>query len=64
MARDPAARYPTAREIAEDLRKFQTGQLVGAHRYSMRHLLRRCRRKSPHQSFCAHDGPLGEYESR
>ena len=34
MARDPGARYPTARELAEDLRRFQTGQLVGAHRYS------------------------------
>ncbi len=41
MARDPAARYPTARELAEDLRRFQTGQLVGAHRYSLRQLLRR-----------------------
>jgi tetratricopeptide (TPR) repeat protein len=45
MARDPSARYPTAREIAEDLRKFQTGQLVGAHRYSMRQLLRRWARR-------------------
>jgi hypothetical protein len=34
MAREPAARYPTARELAEDLRRFQAGQLVGAHRYS------------------------------
>jgi tetratricopeptide (TPR) repeat protein len=34
MARDPEARYPTARELAEDLRRFQAGQLVGAHRYS------------------------------
>jgi tetratricopeptide (TPR) repeat protein len=41
MARDPAARYPTARALAEDLRRFQTGQLVGAHRYSLRQLLRR-----------------------
>jgi len=35
MATDPAARYPTARELAEDLRRFQTGQLVGARRYSI-----------------------------
>jgi tetratricopeptide (TPR) repeat protein len=39
MARAPADRYPTARELAEDLRRFQTGQLVGAHRYSRRQLL-------------------------
>jgi len=34
MARDPAQRYPTALELAEDLRRFQRGQLVGAHRYT------------------------------
>jgi len=41
MARDPAKRYRTARELAEDLHRFQTGQLVGAHRYSPRQLLLR-----------------------
>ncbi|HEY3801030.1 MAG TPA: serine/threonine-protein kinase [Kofleriaceae bacterium] len=41
MAREPAARYRTARELADDLRRFQTGQLVGAHRYSTGQLLRR-----------------------
>ena len=41
MARDRDARYPTALALAEDLRRFQTGQLVGAHRYSLRQLLRR-----------------------
>jgi tetratricopeptide (TPR) repeat protein len=45
MARDPAARYPTARELAEDLRRFQTGQLVGAHRYSPGQLLARWLRR-------------------
>ena len=45
MARDPAARYPTARELAADLRRFQTGQLVGAHRYSPRELVARWLRK-------------------
>ena len=45
MARDPSARYPSARELAEDLRRFQTGQLVGAHRYSLGQLLRRWMRK-------------------
>ncbi len=39
MAREPADRYPTAKELADDLRRFQTGQLVGAHRYSRRQLL-------------------------
>ncbi|WP_225413592.1 WD40 repeat domain-containing serine/threonine-protein kinase [Stigmatella hybrida] len=36
MAREPAQRYATARELAEDLRRFQTGQIVGAHVYSLR----------------------------
>lgn len=45
MARDPAARYPTARALAEDLRRYQTGQLVGAHRYSLGQLLRRWLRR-------------------
>jgi hypothetical protein len=30
MARDPSRRYPTAKELADDLRRFQTGQLVAA----------------------------------
>jgi tetratricopeptide (TPR) repeat protein len=34
MARDASERYPNAKELAEDLEKFQTGQLVGAHHYS------------------------------
>jgi serine/threonine protein kinase/predicted negative regulator of RcsB-dependent stress response len=41
MARDPSARYPTAGAFAEDLRRYQTGQLVGAHRYSLPDLLKR-----------------------
>ncbi len=41
MARNPAGRYATARELAEDLRRFQTGQIVGAHQYSWMELLRR-----------------------
>ncbi len=45
MAHEPAGRYPTARELAEELRRFQTGQLVGAHRYSVwERLLRFVRR--------------------
>ena len=37
MARDPRDRYPTRRASSrEDLKRFQTGQLVGAHRYYAR----------------------------
>jgi tetratricopeptide (TPR) repeat protein len=45
MARAPAHRYPSARELAEDLRRFEAGQLVGAHRYSAGQLLRRWLRR-------------------
>src|SRR5262249_46660680 len=41
MARDRDARYPTAREMADDLLRFQTGQLVSARHYSPAALLRR-----------------------
>lgn len=47
MARSPAQRYPTAKTLAEDLRRFQTGQLVAAHDYTpqqrLRHVARRYR---------------------
>lgn len=46
MARVPEDRYPSARELAEDLRRFQAGQLVGAHRYTTRQLLRRWMRRN------------------
>jgi eukaryotic-like serine/threonine-protein kinase len=35
MARDPAQRYPSAADVADDLRRFLNGQLVRAHRYSI-----------------------------
>jgi eukaryotic-like serine/threonine-protein kinase len=34
MAANPAARYSSAKELAADLRRFQTGSLVAARRYS------------------------------
>ncbi|MCX5742758.1 MAG: serine/threonine-protein kinase, partial [Proteobacteria bacterium] len=34
MARAPADRYPTAGALAQDLKRFETGQLVAAHRYT------------------------------
>jgi WD40 repeat protein len=51
MALEPAGRYPTAKELAEDLRRFEAGQLVGAHRYTSGDLLRRFARR--------HRVPLG-----
>ena len=48
MAREVSQRYPTASELAEDLRRFQTGQLVLSHRYSARELLLRWAR--PHRA--------------
>ena len=41
MASSPSSRYPTADELAADLRRFQTGQLVAAHHYSAAALVRR-----------------------
>ncbi len=41
MARDAAQRYPAAGELAEDLRRFVTGQLVRAHDYSTARLAAR-----------------------
>src|SRR5262245_56845675 len=45
MARAPERRYPTAVALAEDLRRYQTGRLVSAHRYSRRALARRWLRR-------------------
>lgn len=45
MARELSARYPTARAFSDDLRRFQTGQIVGAHRYSAWELLLRVLRR-------------------
>jgi tetratricopeptide (TPR) repeat protein/tRNA A-37 threonylcarbamoyl transferase component Bud32 len=45
MSYERERRYRDARELAEDLRRFQTGQLVGTHRYSLRELAWRWVRK-------------------
>jgi eukaryotic-like serine/threonine-protein kinase len=45
MALQPSDRYPTAAELADDLRRFQTGRLVTARRYSPIARLRRWLRK-------------------
>jgi hypothetical protein len=47
MERAIERRYPSAREMADDLRRFQTGQLVGAHRYSPLVLARRWLARHP-----------------
>jgi WD40 repeat protein len=39
MARQPADRYPSAKELATDLERFQAGRLVSARRYSRGTLL-------------------------
>ena len=46
MSLDPAARFASAREMAEELRRFQSGQLVSAHRYSTGELVKRWLRKN------------------
>lgn len=40
MARDPADRFQSARELADDLQRFQTGQLTHTHLYTSGELLR------------------------
>ena len=45
MRPEPAERYPTAKEMADDLRRYSTGQLVSAHVYSAGALARRWLRR-------------------
>ena len=46
MARNPDLRYPSGRELAADLKRFQTGQLVTAQRYGRWALSRRWIRRN------------------
>jgi len=46
MAHDPAKRYRTARELSDDLHKFQTGKLVGAKTYTAGERVRRWLRRN------------------
>jgi WD40 repeat protein/tRNA A-37 threonylcarbamoyl transferase component Bud32 len=41
MSRDRAGRYASASDLASDLRRFQTGQLVAAHEYSRGTMMKR-----------------------
>ncbi len=41
MAASIDARYPSAAELAADLRRFEAGQVVSAHRYSLGEMVRR-----------------------
>ncbi|HZF55699.1 MAG TPA: protein kinase [Polyangiaceae bacterium] len=45
MAMASSDRYPSAKELADDLRRFLTGQIVAAHSYSRRERLRRFLRR-------------------
>jgi tetratricopeptide (TPR) repeat protein len=45
MAPTPADRYASARELAEDLKRWQAGRMVKAHEYTPRQLVRRWFRK-------------------
>lgn len=41
MARDARERYPSARELADELKRFQTGRIVEAHEYTTGERMRR-----------------------
>jgi eukaryotic-like serine/threonine-protein kinase len=46
MAREPADRYPSARELADELARFQAGRLVQAHEYSPGEIVHRWIRRN------------------
>jgi hypothetical protein len=41
MARKPDDRYRTGKEMAEELRRFEAGQLIGSREYTLRDLIAR-----------------------
>ncbi|MBL0214916.1 MAG: protein kinase [Myxococcales bacterium] len=41
MAHDPANRYQNAKQLADELRQFAAGKLVGSHSYGLWHLMKR-----------------------
>ncbi len=45
MAREPGRRYRSAKELATELRAFQSGSLVGGHRYTLGQLVMRWLRR-------------------
>ena len=45
MAPDPGSRYPDARALTDDLRRFLAGRLVAAHTYRFSDVLRRWARR-------------------
>jgi len=45
LAREPSDRYPDAAGFRDDLRRFQTGRLVQAHRYTLRQRVSRIARR-------------------
>jgi WD40 repeat protein/serine/threonine protein kinase len=45
MAREAESRYPSAQELADDLKKYQTGQLVGSYQYSTWEIIARTIKK-------------------
>jgi WD40 repeat protein/serine/threonine protein kinase len=46
MNREADQRYATAKELADDLRRFQTGQIVAAYQYSRKDLVKRFVRRN------------------
>ncbi len=46
MSREVEQRYRTAKDLADDLRRFQTGQIVAAYQYSRKDLVKRFVRRN------------------
>ena len=61
MAREPYNRYPTARELADELERFQTGRMVGASLFARRagEALHRAQSRGDHRDRARDDRALG-----